>query len=285
MWCPSATLAVWANAWLAGTAAPDDVLDALSAWAPKHLVTAYDSEAAGRTGLPWPDLNASGGVSLLQTMRTAAGPGAGGPAMTVALPVPGDVRGLPPGTQFQRDAITVGEALIVTDPRTPKSSVGLVPDFEFDEAADDAEFDPDVSALSWTVYSAPGTPPGPHIDLGEAEYELRSAVRAAADALGALRAGAAGADVDDPRGLVEQVLESTRGHRIPDQAPSRAVRVLENAAHVDAIITVSSGLMPIGLQSSSEVQIASDALRPLVNVVRAARMAALSAILHAAWQR
>jgi len=81
------------------------------------------------------------------------------------------------------------------------------------------------------------------------------------------------------------VLESTRGHRLPDNVPNRAVRVLENAAHVDAIITVSSGLMPIGLQSSSEVQIASDALRPLVAVVREARMAALSAILHAAWER
>ena len=50
--------------------------------------------------------------------------------------------------------------------------------------------------------------------------------------------------------------------------------MLENAAHVDAIITVSAGLMPIGLQSSSEVQIANDALRPLSGVVRSARLAA-----------
>jgi hypothetical protein len=130
----------------------------------------------------------------------------------------------------------------------------------------------------------PGAPTAEHLDLGEAEYALRSAVRSAADALGALRAGAAGADVADPRGLVEQVLESGRQHRIPDHAPTRALRVLENAAHVDAIITVSSGLLPIGLQSSSEVQIASDALRPLTGVVRSARMAAVSAILYSAWQ-
>jgi hypothetical protein len=285
MWCPSATLAVWANAWLAGAAAPDDVLDALSAWAPRHSVTAYDSTAAASTGLPWPDLDHSGAVSLLQTLRTAAGPAVGAPAIGVAIPVPGDVRGLPAGTQFQRDALAVGEALVVTDSRDPSAGVGLVPDFEYDEALEDAEFEPDVSALAWTVYSAPGVPVAEHIDLGEAEYGLRSAVRAAADALGALRAGAAGADVDDPRGLVEQVLESTRAHRVPDHAPSRAVRVLENAAHVDAIITVSSGLMPIGLQSSSEVQIASDALRPLVSVVRSARLAAVSAILYSAWER
>jgi hypothetical protein len=34
----------------------------------------------------------------------------------------------------------------------------------------------------------------------------------------------------------------------------------------------------------SEAQIATDALRPLATVVRSARMAALSAILDAAWQ-
>src|SRR6478736_5663894 len=106
MWCPSVSLSVWANAWLAGAAAPDDVLDALSQWAPKHSVTAYDAVAASGTGLPWPDMNHSGTMSLLQTLRTAAGPPVGAPAMSVVLPVPGDVRGLPVATQFQRDAVT-----------------------------------------------------------------------------------------------------------------------------------------------------------------------------------
>ncbi len=59
--------------------------------------------------------------------------------------------------------------------------------------------------------------------------------------------------------------------------------MLENANHVEAIITVSSGLMPIGLQSSSEVQIAGDAMRPLAQVVRSARLAALEVILQSAW--
>ncbi len=279
MWSPSVSLSVWANAWLAGAAAPDDVLDALSQWAPKHSVTAYDSVAAGRTGLPWPDLNDAGAVSLLQTVRTAAGPRPSGPTIGVALPVPGDVRGLPAGTQFQRDAIAAGEALIIG--HDTSTAVGLVPDFEYDELEDESDFDPEPTALAWTVYSVTTGAPTEHQDLGEAEYALRSAVRAAADALGAIRA--AGTDVADPRGLVEQVLESNRGHRVPDHAPSRAVRVLENAAHIDAIITVSSGLIPIGLQTSSEVRIASDALRPLSSVVRSARMAAICAILHSAW--
>mgnify|MGYP007088042849 CR=1 FL=1 len=288
MWCPSVSLTVWTNAWLAGAAAPDDVLDALSLWTPRHSVTAYDSAAAERTGLSWPDLDDAASVSLLQTVRTAAAHAGSQPAISLALPVPGDVRGLPPNTQFGRDAVAAGEAVIVTG---PSGAIGLVPDFEYQDSYPDA-FDPDddyeyeaeLTGLSWTVYSFSSAPPPGHFDLGDAEYQLRDAVRSAADALGALRAGASAGDVGDPRRLVEQVLDATRAHRVPDHAPTRAVRVLENAAHVDAIITVSSGLIPIGLQSSSEVQLASDALRPLTSVVRSARLAAVDAILHSAWQ-
>ena len=285
MWCPSVSLSVWANAWLAGAAAPDDVLDALSQWAPRHSVTAYDAVAAGSTGLPWPDMDHSGTMSLLQTLRIAAGVPTGAPAISVVLPVPGDVRGLPAGSQFERDAVTAAEAVLITgDPSS--TTVGLVPDFEFDDDSDafDDSGEAELSGLNWTAYSLPGAPIAEHVDLGEAEYALRSAVRSAADTLGAIRAEAGGVDVADPRKLVEQVLESSGRHRAPDHAPSRALRVLENAAHIDAIVTVSSGLMPIGLQSSSEAQIANDALRPLASVVRSARLAAVSAILESAWR-
>ena len=200
------------------------------------------------------------------------------------LPVPGDVRGLPAGTQFQRDAVIAGEAIIINGgPSSP--AVGLVPDFEYDDSDgyDESE-EADIAGLSWTVYSLPEAPVAEHIDLGEAEFALRSAVRSAADALARIRAEAGGLDVADPRKLVEQVMESSGQHRAPDHAPSRALRVLENAAHIDAIVTVSSGLMPIGLQSSSEAQIANEALRPLSAVVRSARLAAVSAILQSAWR-
>ncbi len=312
MWCPSVSLSLWANAWLAGKAAPDDVLDALSVWAAKQSVTAYDAVAAGHTGLPWPDVHDAGTVSLLQTLRAAVGrtvsaphgPGRLRETINVVLPVPGDVRGLAAGTQFERDALAAGEAVIVANPHHPGAAVGLVPEFSYHDleepAAEEAD-SPEFSALSWTVYSLPGAPVFDHDELGDAEYTLRSAVRSAADALVAIGLGSAAADIDDPRGLVEQLLESARQHRIPDHAPSRALRVLENAAHVDAIITVSAGLSgppdaanrfaapvitglePLGTQSSSAARIAGDALRPLTAVVRSARMAAVNAILRSAW--
>jgi hypothetical protein len=271
------SLSVWANAWLAGSAAPDDVLDALSLWAPRHFVAAYDSVTAGQTGLPWPDLDEASVVTLLQTLRTTAARSDGGaPAIGISLPVPGDVRGLAAGTRFERDALAAGEAVVVAG--GPESAIGLVPEFDF---GDDESDGVDPLALVWTAYSLPAATPPDHLDLGEAEYALRSAVRSAADAFGAIRPGF---DVADPRAMVEQLLESARAHHAPDGAPVRAVRVLENAAHVDAILRVSSDLMPIGTQLS-DVQLASDALKPLAAVVRSARMAAVTAILHSAWRR
>jgi hypothetical protein len=135
------------------------------------------------------------------------------------------------------------------------------------------------------VYALPSAPVVEHRDLGDAEYALRSAVRSAADTLAAIGLESAGADAADPRMLVGQLLESSRQHRIPSHAPSRAVRVLENAAHVDAILTVSSGLTTTAVQSSSEAGRAAGAMRPLATVVRSARTAAVDAILRSAWHR
>lgn len=297
MWCPSVSLSLWANAWLAGKAAPDDVLDALSLWAPRQSVTAYDAVSAGHTGLPWPDIHDAGTVCLLQTLRAAVGrpagtvdPGRLRGAINVVTPIPGDVRGLAPGTQFARDALAAGEAVVITNPDNPRTAVGLVPEFTYDDddGSDVGDFgdpeDPDFPEsceLSWTVYSLPGAPVFDHHELGDAEYSLRSAVRSAADALGEIGLAAA-ADVDDPRALIEQLLEAARQHRIPDHAPTRALRVLENAAHVDAIIAVSAGLSRPA-DSPAPPLAGPEPLRPLTAVVRSARMAAVTAILHSAW--
>ena len=96
--------------------------------------------------------------------------------------------GWPPGTQFERDALAAGEAVIVTHPDDPSLAVGLVPEFGYDESDDELVI-PELCALSWTVYSLPGAPVIDHIDLGEAEYTLRSAVRSAADCPDHHRAG------------------------------------------------------------------------------------------------
>ena len=284
MWCPSVSLSVWANAWLAGHAAPDDVLDALSAWAPCHSVLAYDAVAAGRTGLPWPDVDAAGPMSLLRTVRIVAGrheerEWPQRPAISLALPVPGDVRGLPVGSQFASDAMETGEAVLVSTP--DGAAIGLVPAFECDDADEDGSEPLAPERLSWSVYSLPDAPVDDRLDLGEAEYALRSAVRSAAEALDGLRLSAG---AEDPRGMVEELLQANSHHRVPDHAPDRALRVLTTAAHVDAIITVSAEVTPIGMHSASQTRIADGAMRPLASVVRSARMSAVNVILQSAWR-
>lgn len=277
MWCASVSLSVWANAWLAEKAAPDDVLDALSSWAPLQSVIAYDAVAAGNAGLPWPGRHDFGATSLLQMVRGAAGdpPGAPGGIRPV-FPIPGDVRGLPAGTEFEWNALAAGEAVIVTEPNG-HTAIGLVPDSTDDDPAAVAD-----TGLSWTAYALPGVAVVEHHDLGDAEYALRSAVRSAADTLSDI--GSRCAIADDPRTMIERLVESSRHHRIPSHAPARAVRVLENAGHVDAIVTVSSGLVAAAAQSSSAAQRAAEALQPLSAVVRSARTAAVNAILHSAWR-
>lgn len=284
MWCPSVSLSVWTNAWLAGQAAPDDVLDALSAWAPAHSVTAYDAVAAGKTGLPWPDMDRAGAMSLLQTVRSAAGPRPpdGWPrraAVNLLLPIPGDVRGLPAGTQFARDALAAGEAVLVG--AADGEAIGVVPEVLWEDGEESAD-QPESATLIWSVYSLPAAPVPDPMDLGEAEYALRSAVRTAAETLAGLDLSVTGEQ--DPRALVEEIIEAGELHRIPDHAPDRALRVLTTAAQVDAIVMVSSGMSPIGVRSASEARITDEAIRPLSAVVRAARSAAVSAILESAWR-
>ncbi|WP_078312002.1 MULTISPECIES: hypothetical protein [unclassified Mycobacterium] len=271
---PSVSLAVWASAWLAGRAAPDDVIDALIAWAPRHLVTAYDAVAAGHTGLSWPDMDDNGPIGLLQTVRTATGQPHGSPDIHVILPAPGDPRGLPANTQFQRDAMEASEAIVLSDRQNNSTPIGLVPAVEYDE--DRGE----TVGLSWTVYSLPARIPAQAVpDLGEAEYQLRQAVRTATATLSRVDRVVGPTDAD-PRSLVEDVLSTLRGHRLPDYAPHRAVRVLDSANQVEAIATAAAEIMesPGALDDGT----VADALRPLVILVREARMAAAAAIIGAA---
>ncbi len=221
MWCPSVSLSVWANAWLAGAAAPDDVLDALSQWAPRHSVTAYDSVAAGRTGLPWPDLDRRGrGV----TAADAAHRGRAGRVTPAHRRRAAGAR---------RRARTAGRApsssATRSPPARPSSSVATVRHggsgarFRVRRRrTDDSEFEPEPTCVVVDGVFGAGRADA------RAPRSRRGRVRAAFGAcerprtrLGAIRAGAPGGDVADPRRLVEQVSMSQPGHTAFPTTPRR----------------------------------------------------------------
>ncbi len=206
--------------------------------------------------------------------------------MGVALPVPGDVRGLPAGTQFQRDAVAAGEALIMAG--DPAEAIGLVPDFEYPDIAEDGD-ESDTAARS--VRDCPGrcirypARRRPRVSISAS----RSTPCAPRSALPLMRWARCTRKRQAGTSKTRAV-SSNRSWNLNGDTAFRTMRrrvplrVLENAAYIDAIITVSSGLIPIGLNSSADVQTASEALRPLTGVVRSARLAAVSAILQSAWQ-
>ncbi|WP_226365078.1 hypothetical protein [Pseudonocardia sp. ICBG162] len=253
MSCASTTFAVWASAWLAGSAAPDDVLDALAPWSEAHDVLAADDVTAATTGLPGPGSAPTSTAMLLAAVRRGAPRG----QARLVLPAPGDVRGLPGPGPFSDAAITAGEGVLFAD-----AGFGVVPS----PIAD--------GVVRWTAHAVADPGPVPeYVALNEAERELRGQVRAAAAALTDL-----GAARHRP-GVREEIAAWLRRRPQalwPGGMPPQALRVLQQADEVDAILSAASGDEPGGALSASAAVARSDALRPIATAVRVARRAAVA---------
>lgn len=251
--CPSATFTVWSSAWLAGAAAPDDVLDALCPWAEAHDVQAVDAGTAAVTALPPPGAPVSSVAFLLAALRRLVPRGPG----RLVLAAPGDVRGLPgPGT-FSQEATAGGEGVLYVD-----AGLGVVPS----RIAD--------GVIRWTVHPVgdPGPPPE-FVALSFAEHELRAEVRQSASVLTSL-----GVARHRP-GVREEIAAALRArpHSLwPAGMPGQALRVLQHADEVEAILAAASVDEPGGALSASAAAARREALRPLETAVRVARRAAVA---------
>lgn len=248
-------MVVWTSAWLHGAAASDDVLDALHTWAEVHEVRAADEDLAARLDLPGPQEAPAGPAMLLAAFRKA---GVG--HADLALPVPGDVRGLDGKTAFSRLAVRCAEAVVLREQR-----LGLVPE----RAAE--------GVLRWTVFALDEVAPAEHLPIGEAEHGMSSAMREAASALLEL-------DIAKHRpGVREEIAESVASRpqpAWPQDAPPRALRVLQRASEVEAILWIATEDAPGGALSASAVRARTQALRPLFDAVRAARQSAAAEMVR-----
>ncbi len=254
--CPSATFTVWASAWLAGVAAPDDVLDALGPWADAHDVQAADTDVAALTTLPPPGAPVSSLTFLLAALRRAGHGGQAGPARLV-LPAPGDVRGLPGPGAFSREATAAGEGVLFAD-----TGLGIVPTWVAD------------GVLRWTVFRVadPG-PPAEFVALTHAERGLRDEVRQSASVLTSLGVARHRAGV---REEIAATLRARPASLWPAGMPGGALRVLQHADEVEAILAAASVDEPGGALSASAATARRAALRPIETAVRVARRAAVA---------
>src|SRR5579875_3322101 len=146
----SGPLAAWTAAWVAGRVSLDQVVDAVTGTDAPHEVVALDADTVSLHEV------------LVAWRRT-------GMPVRVVLPVPGDVRGLPGPADFRTAALDAGESV-----HAP--GLGIVPQV--------TEYAPSSNPTSvvWHAYCTEPAPPDP-LDLGQAQYELSSAIRECATAL------------------------------------------------------------------------------------------------------
>ncbi|GAA5173677.1 hypothetical protein GCM10023321_75780 [Pseudonocardia eucalypti] len=249
-------MTVWISAWLAGVAAPDDVLDALEPWAEAHDVLAADDPTAHAIDLPGPGERPTSVPFLLAALRRARAAVSGTPVRLV-LAAPGDIRGLPGPGAFSQAAMDSGEGVLFAE-----IGYGLVPSRL------------GSSLMRWTVHSV--LEPAPLEEptrLGEAELALREQVRHSTSTLTAL-----GVARHRP-GVRQEISEALRARPRslwPAGMPKQSLRVLQQADEVEAILTAALVDDPGGALSASEARARTDALRPLATAVRVARRSAVA---------
>ncbi|GAA2836756.1 hypothetical protein GCM10010441_71420 [Kitasatospora paracochleata] len=247
----SGRLTAWGNALLGGHASPDDAAAAVLGSDDAHRVTGLPGDSPGELhGLTW----------ALGRLRALGVKG-----LRLALPVAGHPLGLTGPAAFNAAALGAGEAVVAVG-----STVGLVPEVEHYGPPGDRG----VRVL-WQCHPVEDALPADVPSLDEAERELADGLREATRLLVRLDVAGAG-----PEAL--QALESyrRRGHSeaLAPGYPPRAVRVLESARQVSALLGIAAGGHGAAV-SASEMAARREVLAPLERTARRAQVAAYNAIV------
>ncbi|MDL9935855.1 serine/threonine protein kinase [Gordonia sp. ABSL1-1] len=258
---PSCTLGGWAAAWVAGTCSPDDVISALTDTAGLHLIVDAGAVTAD-TG--------DGALGLLTLLRGAR-------SLAVRLPHAGDVNGLPPDPATTA-AFASGEVLLVDDGRSG-GPLALVPEVSGSTHTGHT----DDLICRWTVLRY-----GRDLDLGalvsggpsvgELEYQLRQAVRDAAEVIARLGGTRAAVTAD----LRDQLAVRTVAHRVllpPHPRDDRPNRIIDTAARIDAIVDLATAYAVTPGDSARQVDSGDTELRRLRALTRNARAAAVNSVI------
>jgi hypothetical protein len=259
----SARLAAWGTAVLAGDAAIDDAVRAVTQDDEPHEVQLDPDRASPGIGL--------GG--LLRHFAELQVPG-----LRVVLPAPGDPLGLPGPPEFNALALEAGEC-VLTAPASRGwaaelgSPGGLIPLV----TAFGSQWEPGA-LVTWSLHSVGQARMTVLGNLAEAERELRAALVTATAALTRL-------DVarwrEDAAERVAAVRDGglPRG-ALPPSAPARSVQVLATAARVRAIVELAAeddGAAVSGYEAQQRAQ----TLRGLAVVSRRAMAAAVNGLMDA----
>ena len=174
------------------------------------------------------------------------------------LPAPGDPRGLPGPGPFSRAAMAAGEGVLFADAGLGHRARARSP----------------TACCAGPCTRCPTPAPRPSTSrLPQAERDLRDQVRQSASVLTSL-----GVARHRP-GVREEIAAKLRARPAPcgpPGMPAPALRVLQHADEVEAILAAASVDEPGGALSASAAAARREALRPLETAVRVARRAAVT---------
>jgi hypothetical protein len=242
-----AQLAAWGSAWLAGSAAFDEVLDAVACRC-RHV---------GGPGFQPASVHPVG-VALTDWKQ------AGTNALRLALPVPGDVRGLAGPAEFRDAALTAGQAVYGAG-----FGVTAIPGRETPSSAG--------RELLWHRSEVDELPPDP-ISTADAEHDLAEAIRETASAFA--RRGITSWLADIAPALSSARRAGERLH-LPASHPPRGVRLIAQAERLTAVLAVVDRDDTAQLTAAAHAERA-ELLAPLRLAVRRALLAGYNAPVEVA---
>lgn len=269
----SGRFAAWGNALIAGLVAPDDAAEKVVGGDALHRITGLPSPdgfgdlATGDDAAP---VNLSWGLGRLRVLGVRG--------FRVALPVSGHPLGLSGPPEFNALALEAGEAVLAVG----GPPLGLVPEVTvLGEGGDQ------LVTVLWCCRPMREAPPADVPPLADAERELNDALREATAMLADLDVAGLGPEA-------QAALDAYRAHRsrpvLAPGYPPRAVRVLELAQRVGALVGIAGGEPGRGGEhgaavSASQMAARAEALRPLGRTARRAQVAAYNAAVEEAERR
>ncbi|MEV0395072.1 hypothetical protein [Polymorphospora rubra] len=249
----SSRFVAWVRAWRAGLVPYDEIADEI-AGDEEHLV----ADAPGA----WTDLPLRDALSTLSKLSPDE--------IRLALPAPGDPRGLPGPGPFAGAALVAGEAVVAR-------GLGLIPEVRSHTSGSGMTFE----TVLWRVYPLPeeahtaglGDP-----SAAEAEADLSTALAEATAILTRL-------DVAHWRPELAGALAALRkpdsATDLPPGFDPRARRLFARASVLDRVLALAEHVAPGGAINGYEAQQRDAALRPLTTACRRALVAACNAPLSA----
>ncbi|MEU6081729.1 hypothetical protein [Streptomyces sp. NPDC047108] len=258
----SGRLTAWGNALIAGLVSPDEAVHRIVADDALHRIEGLPGET-DPVGL-------SLGLGRLRAL--------GATGLLAALPAPGHPLGLCGPPDFNARAMEAEEAVIAPGAQP----LGLVP--EVHEAGPEGDLHVEVV---WRCLPVRDAPPADVPSLGEAERELAEALREATDLLSRMDVAGSGPVADAALDAYRARAERGREVLAPGYPP-RAVRVLELAQRVGALIAIASGgdtgsgdgREHGAAVSASQIAARTEALRPVERTARRAQVAAYNAFVE-----